>query len=80
MKSETVSVNCSLTILVFSHWVTILTKTMGTPERWPVVQRLAASIEKYFPQTIIRIASDSGESIDKLAFLNFTSSDNIKRI
>ena len=48
---------------------------MGTPDHWPVVQQLAASVEKYFPRTTIRIASDSGEDIDKTVFLNFTSSD-----
>jgi hypothetical protein len=51
---------------------------MGTPDRLPVVQRLAASVERYFPQTKVRIASDSGQQIDKVALLNFTSSDNIK--
>jgi hypothetical protein len=78
VKSETVSATCSLTILIFSRWVTILTKTMGTPDRWPVVQRLAASVERYFSQTAILIASDSGKSIDKTTLLNFTTSDNIK--
>jgi hypothetical protein len=33
VKSENVSVSFSLTILIFSRWVTILTKTMGTPDR-----------------------------------------------
>jgi hypothetical protein len=77
VKNENVSASCSLTILIFSQWVTILTKTMGTPDRWPVIQRLAASVERYFPQTTILITSDSGQPIDKTAFLNFTSSDNI---
>jgi hypothetical protein len=77
VKSETVSATCSLTILIFSRWVTILTKTMGTPDRWPAIQRLATSVKRYFPQTTILIASDSGQPIDKTAFLNFTSFDNI---
>jgi hypothetical protein len=77
VKSETISATCSLTILIFSRWVTILTKTMGTPDRWSPIQRLATSIERYFPQTTILIASDSGKLIDKTKLLNFTSSDNI---
>jgi hypothetical protein len=76
VKNENVSVSCSLTILIFSQWVTILTKTMGTPDRWPAFQRLTASVERYFPQTTILIASDSGKLIDKTKLLNFTSSDN----
>jgi hypothetical protein len=75
-KTENVSVSCSLKILIFSRWVTILTKTMGTFDRWPVLRRLAASVERYFPETMILIASDSGQSIDKTAFLNFISSSN----
>jgi hypothetical protein len=78
VKSETVSATCSVTILIFSRWVTILTKTMGTPDRWSPIQRLATSIERYFPETTIFIASDSGKPIDKTKLLNFTSSDNIK--
>jgi hypothetical protein len=77
VKSETVSATCSVTILIFSRWVTIVTKTMGTSDRWPAFQRLTASVERYFPQTTILIASDSGQPFDKTAFLNFTSSDNI---
>jgi hypothetical protein len=77
VKSETVSATCSLNIVIFSRWVTILTKTMGTSDRWPGIQRLATSVERYFPQTTILIASDSGKSIDKTKLLNFTSSDNI---
>jgi hypothetical protein len=77
VKSETFSATCSITILIFSRWVTILVKTVGTPDRWPVIQRLTASVERYFPQTTILVASDSGQPIDKTAFLNFTSSDNI---
>jgi hypothetical protein len=45
VKSETVSATCSLSILIFPGWVTILTKTMGIFDRWPVVQRLAASVD-----------------------------------
>jgi hypothetical protein len=78
VKNENISVNCSLKILIFSRWVTILTKSMGTPDYWPVIQRLAASVERYFSQTKILIASDSGQTIDKTVFLNFTSPDNIK--
>jgi hypothetical protein len=78
VKNETVSATCSVTILIFSRWVTILTKTMGTSDRWPAIQRLAGSVERYFSQTTILIASDSGKSIDKTTLLNFTSSDNIK--
>jgi hypothetical protein len=78
VRSEKVTVSCSLTILVFSKWVTILTKTMRTIDRWPVVQRLAASVERYFPQTKVLIASDSGQKIDKVAFLNFTLFNNIQ--
>jgi hypothetical protein len=77
VKSETVSATCCVTILIFSRWVTILTKSMGTPDRWPAIQCLAASLERYFPQTTILIASDSGKSVDKTKLLNFTSSDNI---
>jgi hypothetical protein len=45
VKGDNVSVSFFLTILIFPGWVTILTKTMGTSDRWPVVQRLAASVE-----------------------------------
>jgi hypothetical protein len=45
VKSKTVSATCSLSILIFPGWVTILTKTMGISDRWPVVQRLAASVD-----------------------------------
>ncbi len=37
VKSETVFATCSLTILIFSRWVTILTKTMGISDRWFVI-------------------------------------------
>jgi hypothetical protein len=77
VKSETVSANCSITILIFSRSVTILTKTVGISDRLPTLQGLAASVERYFPQTTILIASDSEQPFDKTAFLNFTSSDNI---
>jgi hypothetical protein len=76
VKNENISVSCFLKILIFSQWVTILTKTMGTSDRWPVLRRLATSVERYFPQTKIFIASDSGKPIDKNMFLNFISSDN----
>ena len=75
--NEHVSVKCSVTILIFSQWVTVVTKSMGTPDRWPVVQRLAASVERYFPGTTIRIASDSGKKIDVDALLHFTTKDYI---
>jgi len=78
VKSKNLAVSCSVTILVFSQWVTVLTKTMRTSDRWAVVQRQVASVERYFPQTMIRIASDSGQKINTIAFLNFTSSDGIK--
>jgi hypothetical protein len=77
LTTDQASINTSITILVFSKWVTFLTKTMGIYSRWPVVQRLAASVERYFPQTVIHIASDLGQPIDRNAFLNFTSFDNI---
>lgn len=77
VKSKKMSISSSLEILVFSKWVTFVSKTIGTPERWHVVQRLVASVEAYFPQTSVHIASDWGQSIDKNAFFNFTSSNNI---
>jgi len=78
LTSGKISLYSSLTILVFSTWVTFLTKTIGISSRWPVVQRLVASLQTYFPQTMICIASDLGRPIDKHVFLNFTSSNGIK--
>ena len=77
VKSEDVIVNCSMPILVFSQWVTVLTKTMGTPNRWPVLQRLVASVERYYPQTTVHIASDSGKTIDVDSLFNFTANDGM---
>ena len=77
VKSEDVMVNCSMPILVFSQWVTVLTKTMGTPNRWPVLQRLVASVERYYPQTTVHIASDSGKTIDVDSLFNFTANDGM---
>ena len=77
-RSEHVSVRCSVSILVFSEWVTVVTNTLGTPDRWSVLQRLSASVERYFPGTTIRIASDSGKKIDIDALLNFTTPDSIR--
>jgi glycosyltransferase involved in cell wall biosynthesis len=77
LRSSSVSVNSSLTILVFSKWVTFVSKTIGTPDRWHVVQRLAASVELFFPRSRIHIASDWGQTIDNVAFFNFTSADGI---
>ena len=78
VESEHIKVNCSVLILIFSQWVTVLTKTMGTVDRWPVIQRLVASITNYFPYTRIHIGSDSGENIDKEKFLDFISSEGIR--
>ena len=76
LKSDTETVRDSVTILIFSRWVSVLTKTMGTPDRWPVLQRLTASVEKFFPGTKVHIASDSGHEIDKSLLLNFTLFDS----
>ena len=78
-SDEKESVRCSVRILVFHRWVSVLTKTMGTEGRWPVVQRLVASVERYFPQTFIHVASDSGEPIAKRLFLNSTHFDHLTR-
>ena len=77
LKSKKMIIHSKLTILVFSKWVTFVTKTIGTPDRWHVVQRLIASADFYYPGTLIHIASDWGQTIDKTAFFNFTSVENI---
>ena len=77
LTSDTETVSNSVSILIFARWVSVLTKTMGTPDRWPVLQRLTASVEKYFPGTEVHIASDSGQEFDKSRLLNFTLIDTI---
>jgi hypothetical protein len=79
VKNVDISVSCSVPILVFSQCVTVLTKTMGTPDRWPSIRLLAESVQRYFPETRVLVASDSGQPIDKTVFLNSTSVDNINR-
>ena len=78
VENGNIKASCSVVILIFSQWVTVLTKTMGTVDRWPVIQRLVASITNYFPYTRIHIGSDSGENIDKEKFLDFISSEGIR--
>ena len=75
LESNSQSLNCSLTILVFSQWVTFITKTMGTYDRWTSVKRLAKSIDKFFPQSDLHIASDSGRPINRTVFFRFLSSN-----
>ncbi|CAF4136652.1 unnamed protein product [Adineta steineri] len=76
LTSNILSINSSLTILVFSKWVTFISRTMKIPDQWSSVQRLVASVETYFPQTTIHIASDLGQPICKNILLNITSSNN----
>lgn len=77
LRSERMTIHSKVTILIFAKWVTFLTKTVGAPERWHVIQRLIASIESYFPGSTIHIASDWGQPIDRKAFFDFTSADNV---
>ncbi|CAF2382267.1 unnamed protein product [Rotaria sp. Silwood2] len=69
----------SLTIVVFSKWVTFLVKTMETSDQWSVIQRLVTSVETHYPQTIIHIASNlDHQSIYQNILLNLISSDDTK--
>ena len=70
------SIHSSSQILVFHQWVSILTKTMGTLDRWTIVQRFVTSVDRYFPGTAIHIASDSGQIIDRELLLNSTTIDS----
>ena len=77
LKSDKRTIRSTLTILIFSKWVTFVTKTIGTPERWYIVQRLLSSIEYYYPGSVKHVASDWGEVIDRKKFFNFTSAEQI---
>ena len=65
MTSDSRALNYSLTILVFSRWVTFITKSMGTSDRWSSLRRLIESIDTHFPRSDLRIGSDSGTPINR---------------
>ncbi|CAF3426699.1 unnamed protein product [Rotaria socialis] len=80
LKSGKISINSSLTILVFSKWVTFLLNTIETNGNHTVIERMVTNVEKYFPNTTIHIASDlnrlSGGNYESL-YLD--SSNAVKR-
>ena len=77
VENGNIKASCSVVILIFSQWVTVLTKTMGTVDRWPMLQQLIRSVTTYYPDTRIRIANDAGERLRKADLLDFSLSDDV---
>ncbi|CAF2024928.1 unnamed protein product [Rotaria magnacalcarata] len=80
LKSGKISINSSLTLLVFSKWVTFLLNTIETDDQHNIIERMLTNVEKYFPNTTIHIASDLNRLSDgNYGSLYLDSSNGIKR-
>lgn len=76
LTSGSMSLKYSLTILIFSRLVTMLTKTMGSMDNWPVLKEMIRSRDDFFPGTSLHIGSDLGQPFNRSAFLAFVASQH----
>ena len=76
LTSGSMSLKYSLTILIFSRLVTMLTKTMGSVDKWPVLKEMVRSRDDFFPGTSLHIGSDLGQPFNRSGFLEFVASEH----